>query len=368
MATVSGKLKFYSVLCSIVVLVEFVSLFAWAGGVPFPLGPESIGSPQAPAANPEYLTTAGTKVFFLATTALTGRELWVSDGTAEGTYLVRDIMPGPAEIYFEEVAPMGDKVFFCAEGPSTGHELWVSDGTEEGTHLVKDIYPGAGGSDVEHLTVQGSKLFFQATDPTHGQELWISDGTELGTKLVKDINVGLGDADIYSIIAAGGGVMFNAYAAKTGNELWFSDGTAKNTVMIKDINPEGDSQPEMGAFVDGVLYFSADDGTHGWELWKVVSRFPDGLDAVMVKDINEGANGSVPDDFAPLGTDSIVFVANDGVNGRELWKSDGTPAGTVLVEDIAIGADSPEIRNMTPTGGGASISRLMSRHPGGNYG
>ena len=38
--------------------------------------------------------------------------------------------------------------------------------------------------------------------------------------------------------------------------------------------------------------------------------------------------------------DTLFFAANDGVHGTELWKSDGTEAGTVLVKDINPGVTS----------------------------
>ena len=66
-------------------------IVAWSGGHPFLLGPEVSGPPENDYSGPECFTTVGDKVFFLATTMLTGVELWVTDGTEEGTCLVRDI-------------------------------------------------------------------------------------------------------------------------------------------------------------------------------------------------------------------------------------------------------------------------------------
>src|SRR5262249_58532624 len=86
--------------------------------------------------------------------------------------------------------------------------------------------------------------------------------------------------------------------------------------------------------VGGTLFFTANDGVNGEELWK-----SDGTEAgtVLVKDINPGSAfgygyGSRPYELTAVGG-TLFFTADDGAHGRELWKSNGTEAGTVLVKD-----------------------------------
>ena len=101
--------------------------------------------------------------------------------------------------------------------------------------------------------------------------------------------------------------------------------------MVKDINSgSGSSSPDDLIAVGNTLYFTANDGTNGNELWK-----SDGTSSstVMVKDINSGSSTSYISLPTAIGN-TLYFKANDGTNGYELWKSDGTASGTVMVKDI----------------------------------
>ncbi len=92
------------------------------------------------------------------------------------------------------------------------------------------------------------------------------------------------------------------------------------------------SFPENLVKLGNLLLFTAEDGKNGRELWK-----SDGTEmgTQLVLDIRQGVTGSQPEDLVVIGT-TVFFSADDGKVGRELWKSDGTAAGTVLVKDIVI--------------------------------
>jgi ELWxxDGT repeat protein len=118
-----------------------------------------------------------------------------------------------------------------------------------------------------------------------------------------------------------------------------SNGTAEATVPVKDIHPAGSSDPLNLTYVNGTLFFSAEDGVNGRELWT-----SDGTEAgtVLVKDIVPGGAGTYPDLFTDI-NGTLFFTVDDGVHGRELWTSDGTEAGTVLVKDIHLsGSSNPQ--------------------------
>ena len=128
--------------------------------------------------------------------------------------------------------------------------------------------------------------------------------------------------------------------------------TTTPTIHFVEINPGSDGsfaidQSDTIAFGDW-LYFAADDGTHGSELWRT-----DGDTTQMVKDINPTAGqGSSVSDFAAMGG-YLYFSASNGntANGRELWRTDGTGAGTTMVKDIRVGTPGSNVTELETLGG-----------------
>jgi ELWxxDGT repeat protein len=120
--------------------------------------------------------------------------------------------------------------------------------------------------------------------------------------------------------------------------LFFATGIlgahAQQFTLIKDINP-GSSTSSICylTHVNNKLFFAANNGVNGMELW-----ISDGTTAgtVLVKDINAGATSSSIGYLTDV-NGTLFFVANNGSLGTELWKSDGTAAGTQLVKDIRSG-------------------------------
>ena len=118
--------------------------------------PASLPATHTPG--PLRLTPAGDRVFFTARKVGLGRELWVSDGTPAGTGVVKDIRPGVRGSgwgFFSNnvidplgrdgplfLTPAGGTLFFAANDGTFGGELWKSDGTDDGTVMVKDFIPG----------------------------------------------------------------------------------------------------------------------------------------------------------------------------------------------------------------------------------
>lgn len=221
--------------------------------------------PGATSSNPRLLTVVGNMFYFLADGLQGATALWKSDGTAQGTTLLASLTDSLASNF----TAVNGLLFFLRSDPNTGRELWESDGTPQGTKMVRDIVPGPGSSKISNLLVVGNTLFFQANDITHGAELWKTDGTEAGTQMVADIAPGLDGSNPIPGINANGLLIFSANDLVHGTELWSSDGTTAGTSLLADINPgPAGSNPGGFTIANGVLFFGANDGVHGNELWK----------------------------------------------------------------------------------------------------
>jgi ELWxxDGT repeat protein len=290
---------------------------------------------------PEEITLFdGGRAIFSARAAEAGREAWVSDGTAAGSFLLADIWTGSEGSNPTGFTALGDgQVLFAARTPDRGMEPWITDGTPEGTRFLADIFKGAEGSDPAGFALlEGGRAIFVAEDATAGREPWVTDGTEAGTRRLVDIMPGGPGSAPGSFTALGDGrVVFHANDGVLGEALWVTDGTMEGTRLLRDINPSAGNGVigKIAAFGDGQhALFGADDGVRGTELW-----ITDGTEAGtrLLADINPDGAGSIPGDFLPLGDERVLFAATDAAHGRELWITDGTEAGTRLLRDVEPG-------------------------------
>ena len=137
------------------------------------------------------------------------------------------------------------------------------------------------------LVIDGT-FYFDADDVTHGWELWAHTPANQTTWLAADINSGYGDS-------------------KPG---WYSDG--------------------MGV-VDGRLYFDADDGINGRELWVYD---PSNASSWRLTDIAPGSGSGVVCCADAYIGDTFYLAGDDGINGEELWAYDSSNGSSWLVENI----------------------------------
>jgi ELWxxDGT repeat protein len=310
---------------------------------------------------PSQPAVLGNALLFRADAGSAGDELYVTDGTAAGTRLVRDIWPGATGSKPTELVTAGKRVFFSAATASAGRELWVSDGTAAGTKLVKDIWPGAAGSEPHHVSAVGDAVFFSAWDGSHGFELWRSDGTDVGTKMVADSLVATseptgaasGGAPTLLTPFDGGLSYAVGYVDQNQNSGRFAMRTDAGggppwTFGYRTLDP-GLSPHHPGDIAaagptlfmhDGTLLMRSDGTTENW------TAFYD----------NE-VNLAGP--FAITGDAALFAAAADDGLGRELWRL-GTNGVPRRVADIAPGSDSSAPQDITPWGGGAAFGARTS--------
>jgi uncharacterized repeat protein (TIGR02543 family) len=275
----------------------------------------------------DSLTASGSALFFAASTE-SGYGLWKSDGTEAGTILVSDeVIPYGGFVGF------GDGVMFYGLQMDSGWELWRSDGTESGTALVKDIQPGFQSSSPDGpKALWNGLVFFAATREAEGNELWVTDGTEAGTRLVIDLIPGLASSAPRDLAVRNGVVYFSAKHPTEGRELYRTDGTAAGTVRLSAIpGPEGPG-PTLEA--GGLTFFASMTEWSGTNEPYRTDGTPEGT--LLLRDINPGDPGSGPWMLGGL-AGKMYFKASDPLSGAELWRTDGTAAGTALVRDTSPG-------------------------------
>ena len=256
-------------------------------------------NPGSLDSRPAFFKVFNNELFFIAFDGTNGYELrktfWNSTLGDYQTVLVKDIYPGADSgfgftIASSTLVEFRGSLFFAADDGITGKEIWMTDGTNAGTVRVTDLNPGADGSNPKYLTVidttinnpssiLGEILVFAATYLTIGEELWrlawISNS--YSANLVRNINTtnNTGSSPLplnfggYGFFPFNGALYFKATDATNGQELWKTSGTFIDTSLVRDINPAGDAfASSLSATIfNNELFFSASDGGNS-DMWK----------------------------------------------------------------------------------------------------
>lgn len=294
--------------------------------------------------NPSYLAVYGGRLYYC--NGIGPASLWQYD-TAGGPVQA----PGSASnaALPQEMAAYNGNLYFRASrygAPSNiGVELWKFDGASQ---TPIDMFPGTGSSYPQHFIQYGGLLYFNACGtPLQGTELWRTDGAGAPTEAARIYPDNGSSPENFALYD--GKLFFSAYDGVHGRELWSFDGAV--AAMAADIVAGGQyssSNPSSLAAYNGKLYFSAIDDSHGYELWSF-----DGTTAAMVLEINPTPDPGDGDTFLMDASPAdltvfdglLYFSANDGIHGRELWASDGT--GAWLVADINPGPYGSEVSELT---------------------
>lgn len=385
-------------------------------------------SPDSAGSGPVFLTNVNGTLYFRATTIADGTELWRINaaGLAE---MVEDAVPGggifpgaPGSVPWS-LTNVNGTLYFAADDGVNGYELWRVNGAGQ-AEIVEDAIPGGGirpgalGSGARFLTNVNGTLYFRANDGTNGFELWrinasgqaemvddalagagINPGSALSIPYYPSLtNVngtlyfraddGVNGIELWRINASGtaemvedavpagginpgsapslpngaqltnvnGTLYFIASDGPDAYELWRIN-AAGRAEMIEDAIPGGgigvatkSSSPNNPLNVNGTLYFMADDGINGVELWRVN---PDGQaelveDAVPGGGIRTGISSSAPGSLTNV-NGTLYFQANDGINGVELWRINASGRAEMVEDDMPGGGIAPGLTNSGPT-------------------
>jgi ELWxxDGT repeat protein len=319
------------------------------------------------SSQPDELTAAGDQAYLVLDDGVHGRELWRTDGTPAGTTLVTDLVPGAEGSGPAELTAVAGSVYFSADG-GDGRELYVATGGD--VRQVVDTTPGSGDeSDPEALARVGRRLVYDAadtltdpaeprltffatdgsaagtvalpTDPlwrgyrdSHGGQdhgvlrqessyVW-TDGTPAGTRTSHPGDL-LGPVSLRGSVAVGAvRVHFSdtqLVRSRPGSETLVTGRVGRSEV---DLFAPADALP----FDRGWLFTARARGEHDRGLWWV------------------GVRGTARQVMAASGSVAVPLLADRGTallrvhrpqDGDELWRSDGTAAGTTRIADLAGG-------------------------------
>lgn len=256
--------------------------------------------------------------WFITIDSLGHQELWRTDGTVAGTLEVAGL--GIHDDFANATLVVaGDHLYAVGHDAEVGNELRSVTLGDHELQLVADIEPGEIGSNPHTLGELDGRLFFRATTLEHGEATWVTDGTPLGTIRMADLHPGLSNPSLTVPVEAGDVYVF---AAESDGEveLWRTNLTPDGTGLLRDIksNKTRPSQPSQLVAYKDHLYFTADDGLHGIELWRT-----DGSSTTLVQDLYPGSLSSQPADIRVV-DDLLYLDANWDESRRGVWRTDGT--------------------------------------------
>lgn len=280
---------------------------------------------------PDHLTLVGEKLLFSANVSLfydgNGRELWIKDNPNSKSRIVKDINSGGSSIDTDSffIDFNGVLLFTARSSNNSYKQLWRSDGTSNGTYLIKTINSSYD-TNIRNATILNGKLYF-STYINNSSEIWVTDGTTDGTYQIKKINSS-GNSNVDNIFIYRNQIFFTANDGVHGTELWKTDGTEGGTVMVKDFF-SGSSNGIVNkpiVFNDKLIFYGKQSNSLSG-LW---SFNVDNNEATLIQNLQVTYN---PIFFAANYNGSVYAVIGGGTGYGNLWKTNGTANGTIKVSN-----------------------------------
>jgi ELWxxDGT repeat protein len=239
-------------------------------------------------------------------------QTWSTDGTVAGTrFEFLNTGVGASLLHFIGPFAVGPRLCWFAYG-----QMFASDGTQAGTQAVLNMPC----SSFAYPTMFAGRLYMAAVGSNSGNELWSTDGTAAGTTMVADFEPGGGNSWPRELVV-GGNALYCSLQVAGGSQLAICTGPQS----LQSLGPVNGFELAV-PFAGGVL-FRARDAAAGSEPWFAAP----GLAPARIADLFVAPSSSGIQ-AAARARDRLLFVADDGVAGREVWSTDGSAAGTRIAE------------------------------------
>jgi ELWxxDGT repeat protein len=345
--------------------------------------------PGSLSSYPGALVEWNGELFFAASSTAYGNELMRGNGGAP--VLVKDIRVGSGGSGPSQFTPFDGDLFFSAWDGTLDTDftqtiqLWRTDGSSLGTTLVKTFYDVAVTPVLGNFVVHEGKLLVVAAGSGQNRhQIWSSDGTPGGTTFIFD---GLTPPSVFlagKFTSFQGQLYFPCQAGAYGWELWRSDGTSLGTQLFKDQRPGTDSSYPNNLTPHGnTLYYTGMINNFDTTLMRTMGTpetTQEALPGLMIRNpaylavkgphlyfYAQGnlGQGLYRTDGSEVGTellhlflgmkylvpvqDLLYFIAEDTPHGVEMWRSDGSAAGTEIVVDFTTGSASSFMLNSNVT-------------------
>lgn len=296
-------------------------------------------------------------IYFLADNGIDGIELWYSLGEADTTELLFDLDSNDFEQVNisdrdpQQLRPFGNRIVFFAASEFTANEydLWMIDGLET-TLIKRDVGRIENTVPVDYVAGE-DQFYFVTFNDNKEYSLWVSDGTEAGTLNLETFPANISIKDL---------TLFNGelYFIHNERSLYKTDGGENNSTLVRTFLSDNAATPSVFFLrvFNNRLIMAVRNNTQGRELW-ISDGSANGTE--ILRDINNGTSSGIADNFftsslknrstyqLPIFQNKFYFPADDGSNGVELWRTDGTADGTELVSNQVNGNGSSNPRNFT---------------------